>query len=63
MPVVLICETPKGCTCGAPADTPRGMHHCDCAISFGRCREAGCALCERDGLVSPPGSTTGGDPR
>lgn len=28
----LICETPDGCTCGAPATTPRGMHRDYCAV-------------------------------
>ena len=28
----VICQTPKGCTCGAPATTPRGMHHDYCVV-------------------------------
>lgn len=32
LPQVVLCETPDGCTCGAPATTPRGMHHGYCAI-------------------------------
>jgi hypothetical protein len=29
---VVACETPEGCTCGAPASTPVGMHRDDCAL-------------------------------
>ena len=31
-PVVAVCETPEGCTCGAPVSTPVGMHRDDCAL-------------------------------
>lgn len=29
---VILCETRGTCTCGAPATTPRGMHHGDCGL-------------------------------
>lgn len=27
---VILCVTPDGCECGAPAATPSGMHHTHC---------------------------------
>lgn len=29
---VILCETAGTCTCGAPATTPRGMHHDYCGV-------------------------------
>lgn len=29
---VILCETTGACTCGAPATTPRGMHHDYCGV-------------------------------
>lgn len=49
----ILCETPSGCTCGAPASTPAGMHHCDCAVHPGWCRQEGCLPCERAGRIAP----------
>ena len=49
--MIIICETPDGCTCGAPASTPSGMHHCDCAAHPGWCRQVGCLPCEENGTV------------
>lgn len=47
----IICETPSGCTCGAPASTPAGMHHCDCAVHPGWCGASSCLPCQENGQV------------
>jgi hypothetical protein len=46
---VILCVTPSGCTCGAPADTPSGMHHCDCAVHPGWCGSPWCVACAENG--------------
>ena len=46
---VVLCATGDGCTCGAPASTPAGMHHCDCAVHPGWCGQAWCLPCEKNG--------------
>jgi hypothetical protein len=49
----ILCVTRDGCTCGAPASTPAGMHHCDCPVHPGWCRQSGCLPCQRNGHATP----------
>jgi hypothetical protein len=48
---VILCVTRDGCTCGAPASTPSGMHHCDCPVHPGWCGAAWwlCRACVANG--------------
>jgi hypothetical protein len=55
---IILCVTREGCTCGAPASTPAGMHHCDCAVHPGWCGQAGCLPCERNGRIPSTADTT-----
>jgi hypothetical protein len=48
---IILCVTKDGCTCGAPASTPAGMHHCDCAVHPGWCGDAQCVACVKNGKV------------
>jgi hypothetical protein len=43
---IILCVTPSGCTCGAPADTPSGMHHDHCRVNPAKPDGRGCRVCK-----------------
>jgi hypothetical protein len=50
---IILCETPDGCTCGAPASTPAGMHHDHCPVNPAEPDGSGCRVCK----IAPDPST------
>lgn len=42
----ILCITKNGCTCGAPADTPAGMHHDHCTVNPAKPDGTGCRICK-----------------